>query len=326
MSSCNQWIKQKNKQTDEFTHISNTCITLRDKASTFLPTRRQQLLVQKRILQSTIPAANLPNELLHEIFTYLTPKDFYTATKVCNSWRYAGVYPPLIKKHISTLLPRRIVRRTSDPPNYDLRALVSHINKDLGKGILPKYLVSTIQLKQPNSKIPPEIYLSESGHYFLSAERAPPYHVRIYCTYRPVLANDFEAPQLGSPIKNSVPRSSGVSEHSPWPWPWEPGSGALGFHEWDSTPTCMVTLPGPCFRKVIDASFSPLLCGGYTKGVDVIVLFEGGKAKLLKIRPMPRGHSPSRIKKLFKRKTFRQVPRWHIYYSLGFFGHWISVS
>lgn len=157
-----------------------------------------------------IPAANLPNELLHEIFIYLTPKDFYTATKVCASWRYAGVYPPLIKKHIFTLLPDGIVEGTSDLPNYDLQTLVSHINKDLGKGILTEYLVSTIQLEKPNSKIPLEIYLSKSGHYFLSAERAPPYHVRIYCTYRLVLANDFKAPQLRSPIKNSTPRSNGV--------------------------------------------------------------------------------------------------------------------
>ncbi|KAH0615070.1 uncharacterized protein H6S33_000706 [Morchella sextelata] len=212
--------------TDEFTRLSNTCITLREKASTFLPTRRQQLLVQARILQSTIPAANLPNELLHEIFTYLTPKDFYTATKVCASWRYAGVYPPLIKK--------------------------THIHPTSGRNL------STIQLEQPNSKIPPEIHLSETGHYFLSAERAPPYHVHIYGTYRPVLANDFEAPQLRSQIKNPTPRFKGVSEHAPW----EPGSGALGFHEWDSTPTYMVALRRPCYGKVVSASFSPALFGG----------------------------------------------------------------
>lgn len=84
----------------------------------------------------------------------------------------------------------------------------------------------------------------------------------------------------------------------------------------------------------LDISFSPVLFGrvryeqainSYTKGVDVLVLFEGGKAKLFKIRSMPRGQqlvgdSPSRIKKLFKRKTFKQVPGWYIYDSLGFAG------
>jgi hypothetical protein len=96
----------------------------------------------------------------------------------------------------------------------------------------------------------------------------------------------------------------------------------------------MVALRRPCYGKVVSASFSPALFGGvrydqatnsYTKGVDVLVLFEGGLAKLFKIRSMPRGQqlvedSPSRTKKLFKRRTFKQVPRWYIYDSLGFSG------
>lgn len=311
--------------TEELTRLGNACLDLKGKISSFFSARRQQRLIQARILQSTVPAANLPTELLQEIFLYLAPQDFYFATKVCKSWRYAGVYPQLIKKHIHALRPIITFTRVRDTLNYDLQTLSRNLHRAgiLKKGV-PKHLVSTIQLEQPGSKIPPAIHLSESGHYFLSAERAPPYQVHIYCTYRPVIASDFEIIRNQVQIKNPKAGSKHVSNSL-----WGLGSEPLGFNEWDSTPTHLVKLP--CKGKVVSASFSPAVFGGvkydrrtnsYSKGVDVLVLFEGGWARLFKIRSAPTDREVSKDTQSWRKplRPKREPAKWYIWDSMEFSG------
>lgn len=260
--------------------LTSTSKSFRHLVADYIFHQHQRSLAHIYHLQSKVIAANLPNELLVGVLSYLSPIDFYNATRVCSAWRQAGSYRGLVRKNVYQAQPRN-----TQPPEGDLDGELKtlafylqasgQLNGNL-YGRCTKHTVSTLYLKQHapttieqqirGSTVEnyPQIHLSEDGHYFLAAERVHPWRVHVYCTYRTVLSDD------ASKLSNRNPKS---------------------FHEWDMTPTYLLTLPET--GRVVSASFGPAICGGieynkeigsYSKGLDLLVLLEGAQARLYKIR------------------------------------------